>query len=253
VPESLLFLVETGAPVERIRSVMRRLDPTMVIPDGTVLQSDNPSAGNISAGLTTLFDPAHRRKTFFLWAAAFLSMGCIGLLAAWLPTLFQEMAGIPIRLFALYGLIGFIGSLAGSLSSGWLLDRTSTLSVAPIYYLGLAVSLLLLGRLTSSSALFVLMVMLFNFFQSGGQAVLNTLMSQTYPTVVRSTGIGWAGGLGRIGGVVLPLFGGFALESHYSIATTMSLIATVPLGVAILMLTLRASTAAPLLRLPHPG
>ena len=240
VPESLPFLAETGASIERIRTVMRKLDPTCLIPETTVFRLGVAKAIKRTR-IATLFDNDHRRKTFFLWAATFLSMGCIALVAAWLPTLFQEMAGIPIKRFALYSLIGFIGGFAGSLSAGWLLDRTSATAMAPIYFSGLAVSLLLLGWL-SSATVFVAAVVLFNFFQSGGQAVLNTLMSQAYPTGIRSTGLGWAGGLGRIGGIVLPLFGGFALESHYSIGTTMALIALIPAGVVMLMLTQRAGT-----------
>ena len=240
VPESLAFLAESGARAERLRTGMMRLDPTVTIPEAAVFPSVSGSKAIKRVRLAMLFDGAHRRETFFLWAATFLSMGGIALLAAWLPTFLQEMAGISIRQFALYSLIAFIGGFAGTVSSGWLLDRTSATTMAPIYYAGLALSLLLLGLFAAASTVFVGALVLFNFFQSGGQAILNTLMSQVYPTSVRSSGIGWAGGMGRIGGIVLPLFGGLALESHFTIVTTMTLIALIPLGVVISMLTLRA-------------
>lgn len=239
VPESLLFLAEAGASAERINSRLKRFDPA-VIPVAAHSGTDLLSKAHSREGPAALFDAAHRTKTLFLWAATFLSMGCIALLAAWLPTLFQEMAGIPIKRFALYSLIGFIGGFAGALSSGWLLDRTRATSVAPIYYAGLAISLLMLGWLSSASLVFVASLILLNFFQSGGQAVLNTLMSQIYPTGARATGIGWAGGVGRIGGIVLPLFGGWALQSHFSIGTTMTVIAGIPVGVVVSTLFLRA-------------
>ena len=242
VPESLLFLADSGASAERIHLGLKRLDPTRAIPPAAVARTESVSRSRGRTQLATLFDADHRMKTLILWAATFLSMGCIALLAAWLPTLFQEMAGIPIKRFALYSLIGFIGGFAGSLSSGWLLDRTSATTVAPIYYAGLALSLLMLGWMSSVTAIFVASLILFNFFQSGGQAVLNTLMSQIYPTGVRSTGIGWAGGVGRIGGVILPLFGGLALRSHFTIGTTMTVIAEIPVGVVVAVLFLRAVT-----------
>lgn len=242
VPESPLFLAEAGASQECIRSSLRRLDPAADIPVGAVFGTESGSKSPVRAGPSTLFDRDHRNKTFLIWSATFLSMGSIALLAAWLPTLFQEMAGVPIKRFALYSLIGFIGGIAGTLSSGWLLDRTSATTVAPIYYAGLAVSLLLLGWLWSAAAVFAGAMVLFSFFQSGGQAVLNTLMSQLYPTGVRATGIGWAGGMGRVGGVVLPLFGGLALEAHYTLGTTMTIIAAIPCGVVISILLLRAGT-----------
>ena len=45
VPESLLFLVATGAPIGRIRSAMRRLSPQAIIPDGAPFRTDTLSIG----------------------------------------------------------------------------------------------------------------------------------------------------------------------------------------------------------------
>jgi len=246
VPESSLFLVEVGAPPERIRSNLLRLQPNADIPAIALFRRSGTSKPTAWGGIRTLFNGYYRLKTFFIWAATFLSMGSIALLGAWLPTFFQEMAGIPIKQFALYSLIGFIGGLAGSLTSGWFLDRTSATTVVPIYYVGLCFTLIILGWLWADTAIFVGTIVLFNFFQTGGQAVLNVLMSQVYPTAVRTTGIGWSGGMGRIGGVILPLFGGLALERHYSIGITMTMIAAIPLGVVLSIGLLR--TVA--LRLP---
>jgi AAHS family 4-hydroxybenzoate transporter-like MFS transporter len=92
------------------------------------------------------------------------------------------MAGLPIKRFAVFALFGFWGGLAGSLSSGWLLDRIAATRVAPVYYLGLAASLLLLGLVPFEATRFVVILLALNFFQSGGQAILNTLLSQVYPT-----------------------------------------------------------------------
>ena len=243
VPESLLFLAGSGAPQDRIRRGIIRVDPPAVIPVNAAFRATQSERRPDDRSIATLFDSDHRLKTFWLWAGTFLSMGSIALLAAWLPTFFQEMAGVPIKTFALYSLYGFAGGIVGTLTSGWLLDRTSATTVAPIYYVGLAATLLTLGWLWSAPAVFIAALVFFSFFQSGGQAVLNTLMSRVYPTGVRSTGIGWAGGLGRVGGVVLPLLGGFALRSHFSIGTTMSLISVIPLGVVISILSLRAASA----------
>ena len=76
-------------------------------------------------------------------------------------------------------------------------------------------------------------------FQGGGQAGLNMVMARVYPPFVRSTGIGWAGGAGRIGGVVLPLFGGFALASAFSLELTLAMVALPPLVVAGLVFLLK--------------
>jgi AAHS family 4-hydroxybenzoate transporter-like MFS transporter len=40
-----------------------------------------------------------------------------------------------------------------------------------------------------------------------------------YPTYIRSTGVGWALGIGRIGSVVGPIFGGMMLSQHLPLTT----------------------------------
>ena len=55
---------------------------------------------------------------------------------------------------------------------------------------------------------------------------------------MRSTALGWGGGAGRIGGILAPVAGGFALSQHFSLQLTLALAATLPLVVALLMLLL---------------
>jgi AAHS family 4-hydroxybenzoate transporter-like MFS transporter len=52
----------------------------------------------------------------------------------------------------------------------------------------------------------------------GGQIAANALAAAFYPTSVRSTGIGWALGIGRIGSIVGPLVGGVLLTMKWSAA-----------------------------------
>jgi AAHS family 4-hydroxybenzoate transporter-like MFS transporter len=50
----------------------------------------------------------------------------------------------------------------------------------------------------------------------GGQPTLNSLSATYYPTDLRSTGIGAALGIGRVGGIIGPLVGGLMLGAHWS-------------------------------------
>jgi AAHS family 4-hydroxybenzoate transporter-like MFS transporter len=47
----------------------------------------------------------------------------------------------------------------------------------------------------------------------GGQAGLNALASMVYPVAMRSTGLGWALGVGRVGSIVGPTIGGLMLAT----------------------------------------
>ena len=65
----------------------------------------------------------------------------------------------------------------------------------------------------------------------GGQAASNALAATIYPTAVRSTGVGWALGIGRIGAILGPTIGGFLLAAHVSVRDVF-LLATIPALIA---------------------
>ena len=62
---------------------------------------------------------------------------------------------------------------------------------------------------------------------NGCQAGINSLSGLVYPAGIRSTGAGWAMGMGRIGTIGGPLFGGLLLSRSASTPQTMFLIASI--------------------------
>jgi AAHS family 4-hydroxybenzoate transporter-like MFS transporter len=83
-------------------------------------------------------------------------------------------------------------------------------------------------------------------FVAGAQAGLIALAASLYPTALRSTGLGWALGIGRIGSIVGPLVGGFLIsagigtERLFAGAAMPALVSTV----AILLLARHVSATA---------
>ncbi|MGB3794818.1 MAG: hypothetical protein WA957_00750, partial [Alteraurantiacibacter sp.] len=60
-----------------------------------------------------------------------------------------------------------------------------------------------------------------------------------YPPEIRSSGIGWAGGWGRIAGIIIPAWAGsMALEMALGLETVMGLIALPALAIAALVFLL---------------
>jgi AAHS family 4-hydroxybenzoate transporter-like MFS transporter len=184
--------------------------------------------------------------TVILWAACTLAMTNTAILSAWLPTFFQVMADVPIQKFAVVAMIGYLGGVAGTLCIGWLMDRLRPQLVIAFFYLCLTGALNALAWVPFESAAFIVAAIVWSFFQTGGQGGLNTLITHVYPPRMRSTALGWAGGAGRIGGIVAPVAGGFALAQHYSLQLTLAVTAALPLTVAVLMLILAA------VRVPEP-
>ncbi|MFH0068765.1 hypothetical protein [Peribacillus sp. NPDC056705] len=52
---------------------------------------------------------------------------------------------------------------------------------------------------------------------TGTQIVTNAYVSQYYPNEIRSTGVVWALGIGRIGGILAPTFCGILLDMKLSL------------------------------------
>lgn len=249
MPESLQFTTSRNPNDPRIPRIIRRLDPTMQLRGDEVFVTADGSSTGEKASLFDIFRGGRARATAILWLACVLSMGTIALMAAWLPTFFQEMAGIPIQRFAVLAMLGYAGGIAGTLTMGWLFDRLRASRLIPSYYLGLAIMIATMAIVPFEAPFFLGVLLAYNFFQTGGQTGMNTMMTRIYPASMRSTGIGWAGGMGRLGGVVLPLFGGFALANQFSLQTTLMIVAMMPAGVALLLLLIpdlgRNETSAP--------
>ena len=61
----------------------------------------------------------------------------------------------------------------------------------------------------------------------GGQIASNALAATYYPTMMRSTGVGWALGIGRVGSIVGPWIGGVMLARRVG-ADSLFLAAALP-------------------------
>jgi AAHS family 4-hydroxybenzoate transporter-like MFS transporter len=82
------------------------------------------------------------------------------------------------------------------------------------------------------------------FFTFGAQNSANAIAATRYPTAMRSSGIGWALGIGRTGQIVGPLIGGLLLSLHWSTSGILYVIA-VPSVVAATAAFLLSSTSWP--------
>jgi AAHS family 4-hydroxybenzoate transporter-like MFS transporter len=245
LPESLAHSSYRNPQDPAIARTIRKMDPNIELTGDEVFVSTERSTKGGKTNPIDLFRDGRLGVSVVLFTACFMSMGTIALLAAWLPSFFSQMAGIPIERFAVAALFGLLGGIGGMLSIGWLMDRVHPTLPIPAFFVLYATSIFLLGQVSFESAAFIPLLFALSLFQGGGQAGLNMTMARIYPVFVRSSGIGWAGGAGRIGGVILPLFGGFALASAFSLQVTLMMVAIPPLIVALLALMLlpRSSSA----------
>jgi len=210
------------------RSIMLQGDEEFLLGNQARVEKSGPLA---------MFNPAFRKQTILLWMICFMSLGNIALLANWLATFMYEMADLPIQTFALYMIYGYFGGAMGTLVMGWLMDRISPYTIIAGYFLVDALAIASLGHVSPQTAvMFVTALIVWNFCQVGGQTGLNNLATLGYPPEMRSSGIGWAGAIGRFGGVLFPFLGGRALQ--YEVPLDQIMLATAAPAVLIAGLVL---------------
>jgi len=61
----------------------------------------------------------------------------------------------------------------------------------------------------SDAVLFIFFLL--GFGVQGGFVGLYAVAARMYPTQIRSTGVGWAIGMGRVGGIIGPIIGGLLI------------------------------------------
>ena len=223
LPESIRHLVIHGAKPERVRKLLARMNPQLKFGSDTNFVVHEERAPGIS--VVHLFRQGRALPTILLWIGFFMSLIDIYLLTSWLPTVFHN-AGITLSLAVIATAVFQGGGVAASLVLGSFVDRFGAYRVlTSTYFLG-AVCVALLGYSHSVPA-----IMVCTFFAGvgviGGQTGANALAASFYPTYIRSTGVGWALGIGRIGSIVGPVFGGIMLSLHLPL-TTVFLAGAVP-------------------------
>lgn len=105
-----------------------------------------------------------------------------------------------------------VGAIVGAVGGGWLADRLSLRSVLVTFFIMASASLVMLGYDSPMWFLYTL-VGIAGATTIGSQILLYAYVAQYYPTAIRSTGLGWASGIGRNGAIVGPLLGGALLAT----------------------------------------
>ena len=109
-----------------------------------------------------------------------------------------------------------VGAIAAAVAGGTLVGRyTIEQVVTPMLLFG-GVCILLAGVTTLSVVSLGVLIAGFGFGTSGSQAGISALPGAMYPTAIRSTGAGWATGVGRLGNVAGALLGGALLALGWS-------------------------------------
>ncbi|SDE53200.1 MFS transporter, AAHS family, benzoate transport protein [Priestia aryabhattai B8W22] len=218
IPESIHFLTRNGK-VDVIEKTLNKIDKGYK--EKLQEEYNDSESKSPSVSFFALFKNKLALSTFLFCAVYFMSLLMIYGLNTWLPKL-MEQSGYP-----LVSSLGFAislngGALIGTIILGVMADRKGSKKLLMGMYILGAVCLALLG-IKSNSFLLYSLVSITGVCTMGAQSLLNAFVSQYYPNDVRSTGIGLANGIGRLGGMLGPTLGGMLLS--FNIPITLCFIA----------------------------
>ncbi|MEX3634042.1 MFS transporter [Paraburkholderia sp. BR14320] len=241
VPESVRLLILSGAQHDRIERIVGRLAPS----SRTVEPKRYATHERQEKGLPVkqLFIDGRASLTALLWLAFFLNFLALIATLAWTSTLLRSTA-MSVAAASTVLAWNNIGGTLGVAIAGAVMERFGTCRfLAVIYALG-ALVLAVTGISAPNTALVSACSGLTGLFVGGATSGLIAIASMTYPTAIRSTGVGWALAAGRLGGAVGPVTVGVLVAAGLPVTHIFVAAAAPVLGASIVMLTMSRLGAA---------
>jgi AAHS family 4-hydroxybenzoate transporter-like MFS transporter len=166
--------------------------------------------------LRAVFGRTHRGDAVVLMVAFFTSLFAAYAFFSWVPVVLTSLS-FPLDQAVRSALVFNVAGVGGALLNAWLISRVGSLlplvAVASVAVLSLiALAAVTLGTETAPSALAMFAIIAAAGFGIHAlQTGLYLVSAHVFPTGCRTSGVGFASGAGRLGGIVSSLTGGALL------------------------------------------
>jgi MFS transporter, AAHS family, benzoate transport protein len=206
LPESTSYLIRTGQK-KKLFETLSKVNPefTYNLDD----EIEEVKVEQVKSPIMGLFKGNRALSTIAFWLTFFCSLLMVYGLNTWLPKLMIEAGyGLNSSLTFLIALQG--GAVIGILALSNLCEKYGSKKILVPAYIAGAIALTLLGFGGNAVVIFIL-VAIAGAATTGTQVLIQAYATAFYPADMRSTGIGVASGVGRFGGMLGPIIGGFLL------------------------------------------
>lgn len=226
--ESIRYLVLSRASVDRIGKILHSIAPSFQSGPSDVYVL--PLSRGVSTKPTReIFSREFIRPTVLLCIAAFVAQLVIVYVVTWMPLVLASI-GMPVTSAILASVAFSVGGIFGAIGLARIIDKDKSYRGLVVTFLLSAASIGAIGFLASNWYGLLAITFITGLLTVGANIVLSAYSSTVYPTSIRSTGVGWVIGWGRVGAIAGALFGtalvavGVTIETAYLIAAIPSII-----------------------------
>ena len=219
IPESLKYLFERRPDnaLERVNRILEKLKKPTLADLPAVAEDHKDRHSNLAKIMLKLLAPEHRVKTLTLWTAFFLCFSTLYFLMSWIPKLMVDSGyseSVGRDAFFNFNLGGVIGIYF----MAWMSTRWKLSNLIFVLSVSSAIGMVIFAYAPNELNLLMILILLIGILQQGGFTGLYGAASKVYPTEIRSTGIGWAIGLGRSGAVAGPAIAGYLIVAGFDMS-----------------------------------
>lgn len=246
LPESLSYLVARSLRPEEVRRTLARIAPAAPLAGWT----PEPEPAAPGTPINALFTTRPIAGTLLLWLAAFMGMMCIYLLSNWMPLLLTR-EGYSLRQASLETALFQVGGTVGAILLGMTMDRFKPNRVLAVAWTCAAAFVVAMGLLAHVPVAIAVAIFLAGFCIPGAQCGASAYAAAWYPTQVRTTGVSWMSGMGRLGSILGSVSAGGLLALGFGMAAIVALLA-IPMTIAAAAIALHDRVPAGGRRRPQP-
>jgi AAHS family 4-hydroxybenzoate transporter-like MFS transporter len=204
LPESPRFLIVHRADAPATQDILRRLNIPLHVAASKMVDvaKGNPVAQLFVGGLAI--------STILLWIAFFANLLNMYLFGYWMTTVLT-LSGLTPETAVFYASMFSLGGILSVLLLGPMIDKFGAPRVLACSFASGVVFILIIGLYNVPAPYIAIPILGAGAAMIGSQVGANAMAAGTYPARIRSTGVGWALGIGRLGGIAGPALGGALL------------------------------------------
>ncbi|MGB6308449.1 MAG: MFS transporter [Steroidobacteraceae bacterium] len=201
-------------------------------------ESLGDAGSSMALRVPALFASGRAWPSALLWSAVALSYFVLYFAISWIPKLVTQ-AGLPLTEAIYAGATYNLGAFLGTAAVGWIAIRYRLNEVIASFLGAAAIAMLVFGGLSMPVWLTLLAAACVGVTVQGGFNGYWALAARLYPAGMRSTGIGWALGVGRVGAVLGPIAGGLLVGARVPMAMIFAIFAMAAAAAAAVTLRIR--------------